>query len=137
MARNDQAARLAPYAQELLENAYARENIRNGVEKLRAASRRARKRNVEPTRDEKLRRQLRSAASSIAEGGRALRNRRRKPERRWGPRVAVIAGLGVTGAAAAAWAKQRLTGQGPGPAQPSAPVSADEAVKAAQEAAPA
>ena len=41
MGRNDPAARLGPYAQELLENAYARENFRNGVEKLQAAYRRA------------------------------------------------------------------------------------------------
>lgn len=117
MARNDQAARLAPYAQELLENAYAQENLRNGVDKLSAAYKRARKRRVEPTRDEKLRQQVRAAAESITEAARALRSRRRKPERRWGPRVAVIVGLGLAGAAAAVWANQRLTGESSGPEQ--------------------
>jgi len=108
MGRNDQKARLGPYAQELLENAYARENLRDGVERLQAAYKRARKQGVEPTRDERLRQQVRSGAQSLAEAGRALRSRRRKPERRWGPRLAAIAGLGVAGAATAIWAKQRL-----------------------------
>jgi hypothetical protein len=111
MAGSDQAPRLGPYAQELLDNAYARENLRDGADKLKAAYRRARLRRVEPTRDEKLRRQVRSAADSIAEAGRALRSGRRKPERRWGPRVAVIVGIAVAGAAVAAWAKQRLGDQ--------------------------
>lgn len=132
MARKDERAGLAPYARELLENAYARENLRQGVEKLSAASRRARKRGVEPARDEKLRRQLRSAAESIAEGGRALQDRRRKPPKRWGPRVAAIAGLAVAGAAAAAWAGQRLSEH---PSAPVEPVSPEEAVDAAPEAA--
>jgi hypothetical protein len=108
MGRNEQAARLGPYAQELLENAYAQENFRDGVQKLQAAYRRARKRRVEPTRDERLRRQVGSAVQSIAEAGRALRSGRRKPERRWGTRLAVIAGLAVAGAAAAVWANQRF-----------------------------
>jgi hypothetical protein len=117
MAGSDQAPRLGPYALELLENAYARENLRNGADKLKAAYRRARKEKVEPTRDEKVRQQIRSAAESITEAGRALRSRRRKPERRWGPRVAVIVGLGVAGAAAAVWANRRLTGESSAPAQ--------------------
>jgi hypothetical protein len=119
MGSNDQAARLAPYAQELVENAYVQENLRDGVEKLQAAYRRARKRRVEPTRDERLRRQVRSAAGSIAEAGRALRSGRRKPQPRWGTRLAVIAGLGVAGAAAALWARERL-GEGSSPQEPAA-----------------
>jgi hypothetical protein len=126
MDRNDQAARLGPYAQELVENAYVQENLRDGVEKLQAAYRRARKRRVEPTRDERLRRQVRSAAQSITEAGRALRSGRRKPERRWGPRLAVIAGLGVAAAAAALWARERL-GDQPSAPQPAASPSMEGA----------
>src|SRR5690242_2990766 len=108
MAGNDRSAQVAPYLQELVDNAYARENLQDGVQSLRAAYRRAQKRRVEPTRDERVRRQLQSAAHSIAEAGSALRSRRRKPKPRWGARLAVVAGLGVAGAAAAAWASERL-----------------------------
>lgn len=82
MGRKEQAARLAPYAKELLENEYARENLREGVEKLRAAYRRGQKRRVEPTPDERLRQQVRSAAQSLTEAGQALRSGRRKPKPR-------------------------------------------------------
>jgi hypothetical protein len=122
MARTDKAARFGPYAQELLENAYVQENLRDGADKLRAAYRRARKPRVEPTRDEKLRGQVRSAAQSITEAGRALRSGRRKPERRWGRRVAVIIGLAVAGAGVAVWANQRLGDESSSPVQAVAPV---------------
>ena len=116
MAGTDRAAQLAPYLQELVDNAYVRENLRDGVERLRAAYERAQKRRVEPTRDERLRRELQSAARSIAEAGSALRSGRRKPKPRWGTRLAVIAGLGVAGAAAAVWASERLASPSPEPA---------------------
>jgi hypothetical protein len=110
MAKTGQAARIGPYAQELLENAYVQENLSDGVEKLRAAYRRARKRRVEPTRDERLREQLRSATRSLTEAGQALRSGRRKPKPRWGRRAMVIGGLAAAGAAVAIWAKERLDG---------------------------
>lgn len=113
MAATPRTARLAPYAQELLDNDYVRQNLRDGVDQLRAAYRRSRKRRVEPTRDERVRRQLQSAARSIGEAGSALRSGRRKPKPRWGTRLAVLAGLGVAGAAAAAWASERLGSQTP------------------------
>jgi hypothetical protein len=123
MGKRDQTARLAPYAQELLENAYVRENLRDGVDKLRLAYRRAQKRRVEPTRDERLRRQLRSATQSLTEAGRALRSGRRKPEPRWGPRLLAIAGLTIAGAGTALWARKRLGDQPSDPdAAPSPPV---------------
>jgi hypothetical protein len=119
MARTNHTARLAPYAAELLENAYVQENLRDGVEKLRAAYQRAQKRRVEPTRDEKLRQQLRSAAASISEAGRALGGRRRKPEPRWGRRLALIAAVGAAGAIAGLAARERLAkSSGPEPADP-------------------
>src|SRR4051794_34532899 len=90
MANTRQAARIGPYAQELLENAYVQENLSDGVEKLRAAYRRARKRRVEPTRDERLHEQLRSATRSLTEAGQALRSGRRKPKPRWGRRAMVV-----------------------------------------------
>jgi hypothetical protein len=83
MGRKEQAARLAPYAKERLENEYAREKLRDGVEKLRAVYRRGQKRRVEPTRDERLREQLRSATRSLTEAGQALGSGRRKPKPRW------------------------------------------------------
>jgi ferric-dicitrate binding protein FerR (iron transport regulator) len=111
MARTDQTARVAPYLQELMDNDYVQENLREGISRLRAAYERAQKRRVEPTRDEKLQEQVRSAAQSITEAARALRNGRRKPEPRWGPRLAAVAGLAVAGGVAALWARERLAGQ--------------------------
>jgi hypothetical protein len=110
MGRKEQAARLAPYAKELLENEYGREKLREGVEKLGAAYRRSQKRRVEPTRDERLREQLRSATRSLTEAGQALRSGRRKPKPRWGRRAMVIGGLAAAGTAVAVWAKERLHG---------------------------
>jgi ferric-dicitrate binding protein FerR (iron transport regulator) len=127
MGRTQRVPRLVPYAQELVENAYVQENLRDGAVKLREAYRRAQKRRVEPTRDERLRQHLRSAAQSLTEAGRALRSRRRKPQRRWGPRILVIAGLGVAGAAVAMWARERLTDQDFG-SEPSAVNSQPESV---------
>jgi hypothetical protein len=125
MGRTQRVTPLAPYAQELVENAYVQENLRDGVLKLREAYRRAQKRRVEPTRDERLRQQVSSAAESFTEAGRALRSHRRKPQRRWGPRILVIAGLSVAGAAVAIWAREWLTEQDFG-SEPSAVKSQPE-----------
>ena len=111
MSRSDQAARAAPYLQELVENDYVRENMREGYDRLRAAYARSRKRRVEPTRDEKLQRQLSGAVRSISEAASALQSGRRKPERRWGTRLAVVAGLAVAAGAAGLWAWERLGDQ--------------------------
>ena len=124
MAR-DQATRLAPYAKELMDNEYVHENLREGVGKLRASYQRARKRRVQPTRDERLRRQLSSAAQSLGEAGQALRTGRRKPKPRWGTRAAALAGLGVAAGGIALWAKQRLGGPSAAPAGPTRTASND------------
>ena len=108
MAASGKNARFTPYVQELLENEYVQQNLRDGVDQLRSAYRRAQKRRVEPARDERLRRQIASAARSINEAGSALRSGRRKPKPRWGARLAVIGGLTAAGAVTAAWAKERL-----------------------------
>jgi hypothetical protein len=111
MATMDQTARVAPYLKELMDNDYVQQNLREGITRLRAAYDRAQKRRVEPTRDEKLRQQVSSAAQSITEAARALQSGRRKPEPRWGPRLAVLAGLAVAGGVAALWARERLVDQ--------------------------
>jgi hypothetical protein len=87
---SDTAAKASVYGQRLLDNEYVQENLAQGFESLRAAYRRASKRRVEPTRDEKLRRQLRQAALSIAEGASALREGRTKPKRRRGRKLIVV-----------------------------------------------
>src|SRR4051812_24504293 len=69
MAATQTASRVGPYVERLLENSYAQEQLGEAVESLRAAYQRASKRRVEPTRDEKLRRQIRQAALSITEAG--------------------------------------------------------------------
>ncbi|HSJ18228.1 MAG TPA: hypothetical protein VK920_09060 [Solirubrobacterales bacterium] len=95
------AAHAAPYMQRMIDNRYAQENLSDGLESLRAAYRRASKRRVEPTRDEKVREQVRQAALSITEAARAIKTGRSKPKPRWGRRVLVVVGVGAAGAAAA------------------------------------
>jgi ferric-dicitrate binding protein FerR (iron transport regulator) len=92
MTATDTASRLAPYIEQLAENSYARENLQAGAESLRAAYERSQKRRVKPAQDEKLRRQLRAAAASITEGGKALASGRQKPKRRWPKRLALVLG---------------------------------------------
>jgi hypothetical protein len=108
MAATDTASRVSPYVEQLLENNYARENLREGVSNLRAAYARSQKRRVKAARDEKLRRQVQAAASSIAEAGRALSSGRQKPKRRWGRRLLVVLGVGAVTAGAALAASEDL-----------------------------
>jgi hypothetical protein len=101
VAATQSASDVGRYAQRLLDNDYAQEQLGEAVESLRAAYRRASKRRVEPARDEKLRRQVREAVQSLAEAGQALKSGRRRPKRRLGRRLLVVVGLGAVGAAAA------------------------------------
>lgn len=100
MAVTDAPSRLLPLAEELLENAYARDNLREGAEKLCDAYGRARKRRVKPSRDRKLRRQFEAAIAALDEGTAALASGGKKPKRTG--RKVVLAVLAVTGAGAAA-----------------------------------
>lgn len=97
MAMTDVGSRFAPLAEELLENRYARENLLEGAEKLRAAYARARKRRVKPARDRKLRAQFEAALAAFDEGSAALLSGRRRPRR---ARRRVAFGLLAVGAAA-------------------------------------
>jgi hypothetical protein len=98
------------YAQRLLDNEYVQENLAQAVESLRAAYRRASKRRVEVTRDEKIRRQVREAARSLTEAASALKAGRQKPKRRRGRRLIVVLALGVGGAAALLAANKKQQG---------------------------
>jgi hypothetical protein len=108
MLRSDTAARVTPFLERALDNRYAQENLSDAAENLRAAYRRASKRRVQPTRDKKLREQLRQAALSITEAGSAIKTGRQKPRKRWGRRVLVLIGVGTVGAAAALAASDQL-----------------------------
>jgi len=103
MAIAQTPSRLMPLAEELLDNSYARENLREGAEKLRDAFGRAQKRRVKPSTDRKLRRQFEAAVAALDEGTAALASGRRKP-RRTGRKVALtllaIAGVGAAAALA-------------------------------------
>jgi hypothetical protein len=99
---------VTPFLERALDNRYAQENLSDAAENLRAAYRRASKRRVEPTRDKKLREQLRQAALSITEAGSAIKTGRQKPRKRWGRRVLVVIGVGTVGAAAALAASDEL-----------------------------
>lgn len=94
------ATQLTPYVEELLENRYAREKLRDGMDNLRSAYERSQKRRVRAARDEKLRRQVRAAAESLREAGDALLSGRQKPKRRWGRRLLILVGLGAAAAVA-------------------------------------
>lgn len=100
MASTDAPSRLLPLAEELLDNRYARDNLREGAEKLRDAYGRSRKRRVKPSRDRKLRRQFEAAITALDEGAAALASGRKKPKRTG--RKVVLTILAVTGVAAAA-----------------------------------
>lgn len=89
------ASRLTPYVQELLDNEYAQENLLEGAAKLRAAYERSKKRRVKAARDRKLRRQLRVAALSLAEGAKALADGRRTPPKRRRRRLVMLLGIGA------------------------------------------
>jgi hypothetical protein len=100
MALTVPPSRLLPLAEELLDNRYARENLRDGAEKLRDVYERAQKRRVKPSRDRKLRRQFEAAIVALDEGTAALASGRQKPKRTG--RKVVLTVLAATGAAAAA-----------------------------------
>jgi hypothetical protein len=100
--------RAGTYAQRLIENEYVQENLLQAADSLRSAYRRASKRRVEPTRDEKLRRQLREAALSLREATSALKSDRRKPKKKRGRRVLVVLLLGAGAAGAAVASSEEL-----------------------------
>jgi hypothetical protein len=99
MALTNAPSRLLPLAEELLDNSYARDNLREGAEKLHDAYERAQKRRVKPSRDRKLRRQFEAAIAALDEGTAALASGRTKPKRT-GRKIA-LGVLLVAGAAAA------------------------------------
>jgi hypothetical protein len=102
-AATDLTSRLTPYVQELLENEYARDNLREGADRLRGAYERSQKRRVKAARDEKLRHQLEAAATSLGIGAKALASGRRKPARRRRKALlALLAGVAIGGAVALA-----------------------------------
>jgi hypothetical protein len=101
MAITDARSRFAPLAEELLENRYARENLRESAEKLQEAYARARKRRVKPSRDRKLRAQFEEAIAAFDEGSAALLSGRRKPRRKGRKLVVAALAVGAAGAGAA------------------------------------
>jgi hypothetical protein len=101
MALTDAPSRMLPLAEELLDNRYARENLREGAEKLRDAYGRAQKRRVKPSQDRKLRRQFEAAIAALDEGTAALAGGRRKPKRTGRKAVLTVLALAAAGSAAA------------------------------------
>jgi hypothetical protein len=101
MPATDTASRLTPYFEQLLEDESARENLRHGVDKLQDAYRRSQKRRVHVSRDEKLRKQVSSAAQLIGGGVAALKTGAEKPKRRRGKMLFKAATVAAIGAGAA------------------------------------
>jgi hypothetical protein len=101
MSSDATLSRITPYLEEVLENSYAREQLRGGAASLRAAIERSRKGRVKPAKDKKLRREVKAAATALSEGAQALASGREKPKRRWPKRLLVVlVGGGVAAAAA-------------------------------------
>ena len=105
---SDTSSKAGSYAQRLIENEYVQENLAQAADSLRAAYRRASKRRVEPTRDEKVRRQVREAALSLREAASALQSGRRKPKKRRGRRVLIVLATGAGVAAAVLASNEEL-----------------------------
>jgi hypothetical protein len=103
MAVTDLPTRLMPLAEELLDNNYARENLREGAEKLRDVYGRAQKRRVKPASDRKLRRQFEAAIAAIDEGTAALASGRKKPKRTGRKVLVGLLVAAAAGGAAAYW----------------------------------
>jgi hypothetical protein len=82
MAVTETASRLTPYVEQLLEDESARENLRRGAGKLRDAYGRSQKRRVKATRDQKLRRQISTAAQSLGAGASAVVRGAEKPKKK-------------------------------------------------------
>jgi hypothetical protein len=108
MAMTDLSSRFGPLTEELLENRYARENLREGAEKLREAYARAQKRRVKPSRDRKLRAQVEAALAALDEGSAALLSGRRKPKRTGRNALLGLAALGAAGAGVALAVNEEL-----------------------------
>lgn len=101
MPAGETASRIAPYIEQMLEDESARENLRRGAGKLRDAYERSQKRRVKATRDEKLRRQLRSAAQLLGDGAAALVHDVQKPKKRRRKLLLRLLAVGALGAAVA------------------------------------
>ena len=107
----DIPAQLKPLAEELLDNSYARDNLREGAEKLRDAYERSHKRRVKPSKDRKLRKQLEAAIAALDEGTAALAGGRKKPKRTGRKVVLALLGVAAAGAAAALVLNEDLRNQ--------------------------
>jgi hypothetical protein len=101
MASTDTVSRLTPYIEQLLEDEAARDNLRQGADKLRGAYQRSQKRRVKAADDKKLRRQIQSAAKSLSAGASALAHDAQKPKKRRGRALLAILTLGAVGAGVA------------------------------------
>lgn len=111
MSATKRARRVAPFAEELLENNYARENLEEAAKKLQAAYKRSQKRRVKAARDERIRRQIKSAGSYFTEAAGALTEHREHPKRHWGRWLLV--GTGASAIAIAARKGMSSSGETP------------------------
>jgi hypothetical protein len=101
MASTDAVSRLTPYIEQLLEDESARDNLRQGADKLRGAYQRSQKKRVKAAKDKQLRRQLQGAAQSLAKGATALAHDTQKPKKRRGKTLLALLTLGAIGAGVA------------------------------------
>ena len=96
MSASDTASRAAPYLQGLVENEYVQENLSEAFSSLRAAyGRVSGRRAVDAADDKKLRRQVREAAGSLREAAVALKTGRKKPKKKRGRMLLLVAGGAV------------------------------------------
>lgn len=101
MASTDAVSRLTPYIEQLLEDESARDNLRQGADKLRGAYQRSQKRRVKAAKDKRLHSQLRGAVQSLAGGATALAHDTQKPKKYHGRTLLALLTLGAIGAGVA------------------------------------
>ncbi len=99
MKTMDSITDVGGHVKDAVDNEYAIGQLLSGVDDLRAAFERSRKRRVDPIGDRKLHRRVEKGLAELAEGSRALATGRDHPRRRWGRRIAIVVGLAGIGAA--------------------------------------
>jgi ferric-dicitrate binding protein FerR (iron transport regulator) len=109
MAKTTRPKSALPYIQQLLEDEFVQEQLREAVGAIRTAYVRARRQRGQATEDKRLYSSLRQAATSIRNAGIALQRRKPEPKRR--KRKAVTVALAIGGCVAMTIRLQKLQSQ--------------------------
>jgi ferric-dicitrate binding protein FerR (iron transport regulator) len=115
MAKTTRSKSALTYVQQVLEDEFVQEQLREAAGGIRAAYLRARSRRGQATEDKRLYGSLRHAATSIRNAGIALQRRKPEPKRR--KRKALTVALAIGGCVAMTIRLQKLQSQQAGGSQ--------------------